>query len=143
MREKWAENQEYLQSAFTNKITNAGKKKIWADITTAINALGHETRTAAEIKHKWKNLSSVAKSTYSDMRKYQRGTGGGPPRPEPSNAIMKTIDLLKDSASFRGLPLIQLYQCSNHQLQFQKVLQSTRSRSESMARITKMYNSEF
>ena len=103
LRENWAANSEYLQSPFSNKVTNAGKNKIWAEITSAINALGHEVRTPTEIRHKWKNVTAVAKTTFSEFKKNRNRTGGGPPPLTPSSDVMKTIDLLKDSVSFRVL----------------------------------------
>ena len=60
-------------------------------------------RNISEVKHKWKNLSAVPKSTYSDFRKSQNKTRGGQPPPTPSNEIMETINLFKDTASFRSL----------------------------------------
>ena len=99
LRGKVAENKTYLQSSFNNKVTNEGKKMMWEEIASSINALGHEIRTVNEVKHKWKNLLSAAKSTYHEHNKYRNGTGGGPPKKEPSEETMKTIDLLKDDTS--------------------------------------------
>ena len=56
-----------------------------------------------EVKHKWNNLVSAAKSTYHEHNKYRNGTGGGPPKKEHTEETMKTIDLLKDDTSFRGI----------------------------------------
>ena len=109
LRERYATNKGYLQSSFNNKVTNDGKNKIWADITEAINALGHEIRTINEVKHKWKNLVSTSKAAYHEHKRYRNGTGGGPPKKDPSEETLKVIDLLKDDASFRGLTGIETF----------------------------------
>ena len=109
LREKFAENKTYLQSPFNNKVTNEGKDMIWEEIASSINASGHEIRTVNEVKHKWNNLVSAAKSTYHEHNKYRNGTGGGPPKKEHTEETMKTIDLLKDDTSFRGLNGIETF----------------------------------
>ena len=76
LRERFAEIKDYHQSSFNNKVNNGGKNKIWAEITASVNALGHEVREANEIKHKWKNLVSATKPSFSGYKKYERGTGG-------------------------------------------------------------------
>ena len=110
---KTRKNSEYLKSTFNNKVTNSGKNRIWAAITLAINSLGHEVRTVDEVKHKWKNLSAVAKTLFNEFRKIRSGTGGGPAPAPPSSEVMKTIDLLKDSTSFRGLEGVSTFNDPN------------------------------
>ena len=76
IREKFTEYKDYLTSSFNNKVTNAGKNAKWKEITNAGNALGLESRTATEVKAKWKNMTSKAKETFHQYRKSQKVTGG-------------------------------------------------------------------
>lgn len=41
------------------------KKRVWSEITKAINALGVEHRTLAEIKNKWKKCRNAKKKFLS------------------------------------------------------------------------------
>lgn len=103
LREKYAERKTYLTSSLTNKVTNDGKNSKWKEIADAINALGHEMRTVAEVKSKWKNMASKAKETFHQYRKSQQQTGGGPPVDNPSESVLRTIEILKDGTSFKGI----------------------------------------
>ena len=78
LREKYAQHKDFLTSAFTNKVTNTGKLERWKEIADAVNALGYESRSVAEVKAKWKNMASKAKEIFNSFRKSQQETGGGP-----------------------------------------------------------------
>ena len=84
-------------------VTNSGKQAKWKDIADAVNALGHELRTTAEVKAKWKNLTSKTKETFHKYKKYQKLTGGGAAPKPPSDSVMKTIELMQDDSSFKGV----------------------------------------
>ena len=103
LREKYAQHKDFLTSAFTNKVTNTGKLERWREIADAVNALGYESRLVTEVKAKWKNMASKAKETFNSFRKSQQETGGGLASKAPSHSVMKTIELLKDDTSFKGI----------------------------------------
>ena len=103
LREEYTKHKAYLQASFNNQVTNEGKYKIWTNITTKVNALGHEVRTVDDTNHKWKNLVSQSKGIFHEHKIHRNGTGGGPPMKEPTEETQKIIDLLKDDTSFRGL----------------------------------------
>ena len=103
LREMWEKNRVYLSAAFSNNVTNAGKNRIWMKIADAINSLGHEERTVEEVRHKWKNMASSAKSTFHAYKKSVVKTGGGPAPKTPSWEVVRTIEALKDTTSFKGL----------------------------------------
>jgi hypothetical protein len=56
---------EILNRKFSNTTTNHQKKAIWARITDKINALGVAIRTASEVRDKWRNTTSKAKSAFT------------------------------------------------------------------------------
>jgi hypothetical protein len=60
-----------LKEKHYNNVTNVKKARIWSEINTKINSLGVAPRTLKEIKDKWKNLTSKAKSTFT-MLKYEK-----------------------------------------------------------------------
>ena len=100
---KVEENLDVIQSKFTNSITNQRKNKIWDEITCEVNALGVANRTAHEVKEKWKNLTSSAKKRFSDIRRQERQTGGGPPPKEVTPVEKRIIKLFEDTPLFTGL----------------------------------------
>ena len=60
-------------------------------------------RTAHEVKEKWKNLTSTAKKRFSDIRRQESQTGGGPPPKEVSPVEERIINLFQDTPLFTGL----------------------------------------
>jgi hypothetical protein len=52
--------------------------RIWKNVTSKINALGVAPRSVKEIKDKWRNLTSKAKSAFTEYRREKNMTGGGP-----------------------------------------------------------------
>lgn len=103
LTDKIEDNLQVLQSKLTNSITNQRKNKIWDSITRDVNAIGVANRTMHEVKEKWKNLTSSAKKTFSDIRRQERQTGGGPPPKEASPVEEKIIKLFEETPLFTGL----------------------------------------
>ena len=103
LTEKVEENLQILQSKLTNSVTNQKKKNVWTEITAAVNAVGVEKRTVAEVREKWKNLHSSAKKEFTNYRKESKRTGGGPAPKRISAATSKVIELFQDTPSFIGL----------------------------------------
>ena len=71
--------------------------------TIYINAVGVANRTSHEVKEKWKNLTSSAKKKFSDIRRQQRQTVGGPSPKEPSMVQEKIMKLFEGTPLFTGL----------------------------------------
>ena len=84
----------------SNSVTSQRKNKIWDDITREINAVGVAKRTAHEVKEKWKNLTSTAMKRFSDIRRQENQTGGGPPPKEVSPVEERIIKSFEDTPLF-------------------------------------------
>ena len=93
----------YLNSGFSNEVTNEGKKLIWNDIASKVNSVGVTLRTGDHCKKKWKSMKIEAKKQFHLREKARNQTGGGPPPKELKPCIQRTIDLMKDHASFKGV----------------------------------------
>ena len=75
--DSFGEHKDLLLSKLNNSATNQKKKKVWAEITTSVNARAvHVKRTVDEVKKKWKDLLSKAKKDASSQM--NPPTGGGP-----------------------------------------------------------------
>ena len=103
LRENYAKHKDILTSAQSNKVTNKMKNGVWKSIAASVSALGHENRDANACKIRWKNLSSTAKRAFNEYRYSQKVTGGGTPPKSPSAAVISTIELMKDTAKFKGV----------------------------------------
>ena len=91
LTEKLEDNLSILQSKLTNSVTNQRKNQICTEIADAVNAVGVEKRTTAEVREKWKNLHSQAKKEFSGFKRETQKTGGGKAPKEPSAATVKII----------------------------------------------------
>ena len=60
-------------------------------------------RTAHEVKEKWKYLTSTAKKSFSDIRRLESETGGGPAPNEVSPVKERIIKLFEDTPLFTVL----------------------------------------
>ena len=85
------------------EVTNIKKQEMWEDVTRRVNALGVCLRKEAEVKNKWRNLSRGAKGKFTPERKERSKTGGGPAPQKPTQAAENIINVLKDTASFKGI----------------------------------------
>lgn len=92
-----------INGKLTNTVTNQLKKKVWDDIAIKVNSLGVAIRTATEVRNKWRNTTRVAKAVYTTHSSELFKTCGGPAPKQPSSAVGKVIDLMKDTTSFRGI----------------------------------------
>ncbi|CAC5404788.1 unnamed protein product [Mytilus coruscus] len=68
-----------------------------------VSSLGVAHRSAKECKDKWGNTKKEAKKMFSVKKKDHVKTGGGPQAKPLSVAINRTIELCKESASFKGI----------------------------------------
>ncbi|CAG2251313.1 unnamed protein product [Mytilus edulis] len=68
-----------------------------------VSSLGVAHRSAKECKDKWGNTKKEAKKIFSVKKRDHGKTGGGPQAKPVSVAVNRTIDLCKDSASFKGI----------------------------------------
>ena len=62
-------NFDVLRDKHSNSVTNLEKARIWKNVTSKINALGVAPRNVKEIKDKWRNLTSKAKSAFTEYRR--------------------------------------------------------------------------
>ena len=92
-----------LRGKFSSTVTNIKKQKIWEDITTQVNSLGYEKRTAVEVREKWRNMTQNAKKINSGLKKSLRKTGGGPEAKPADATTEKLINLFHDEPSFSGI----------------------------------------
>ena len=82
LREEFEIHKDILESKLTNTVTNSRKNAIWKSILDKINSLGYEKRIVDEVKNKWRNICSTAKTTWAEYKRERVKTGGGtPPRP--------------------------------------------------------------
>ena len=95
-------NFDLLNEKFGDGITNQRKHAVWTRISLCVTALGVAERTAKECKDKWANTKKEAKKAFCKRNLERSKTGGGPEPKKLSLAIERTIDLCKDSASFKG-----------------------------------------
>ena len=79
------------------------KQKIWQDITSQLNSLGYEKRTAVEVREKWQNMTQNAKKISSGLKKSRKKTGGGPEAKPADATTEKLINLFHDEPSFSGI----------------------------------------
>ena len=92
-----------LRGKFSSTVTNIRKQKIWQDITSQLNSLGYEKRTAVEVREKWRNMTQNAKKISSGLKKSWRKTGGGPEAKPADATTEKLINLFHDEPSFSGI----------------------------------------
>ncbi|KAK2570328.1 t-SNARE domain-containing protein 1 [Acropora cervicornis] len=93
-------NKGILQSKFTDNVTNKSKNETWKAITERVNAVGVASRTTYEVKQKWKDLFSTAKREFSQQKKAQRKTGGGPAPREPSDTSKLIVEVYDNTPGF-------------------------------------------
>lgn len=96
-------NMDTLRGQFSSSTTNAKKQELQKTIASRINSLGYDKRTPSEIRDEWRNLTQIAKKTYSGIMQSQRKTGGGAPVKPPSTSTEKVINLLSSEPSFSGI----------------------------------------
>ncbi|KAK2548517.1 t-SNARE domain-containing protein 1 [Acropora cervicornis] len=96
-------NKGILQSKFTDNVTNKSKNETWKAITEKVNAVGVASRTTYEVKQKWKGLFSTAKREFSQQKKAQRKTGGGPAPGEPSDTSKLIMEVYDNTPGFSGI----------------------------------------
>ena len=96
-------NKGILQSKFTDSVTNKTKTETWKAITEKVNAVGVASRTIYEVKQKWKGLFSTAKKEFSQQKKAQKKTGGGPAPGEPSETSKMIVEVYDNTPGFSGI----------------------------------------
>ena len=94
---------EYLNSGFSNQVTNEGKKTRWDEIAKKVTAVGVALRTGDQCKAKWKSMKIEAKKAFQKQVKARNQTGGGPPPKDLKPSTLRIINLMKDHASFKGV----------------------------------------
>ena len=96
-------NKGILQSKFTDNVTNKTKTETWKAITEKVNPVGVAKRTIYGVRQKWKGLFSTAKKEFSQQKKAQRKTGGGPAPGKPSETSKMIVAVYDNRPSFSGI----------------------------------------
>ncbi|CAC5402674.1 unnamed protein product [Mytilus coruscus] len=102
LQDEVEKNYAIINDKFSTAVSNKKKSAIWNKISMMVSALGVAHRSAKECRDKWSNTKKEAKKVFSVTKKDHARTGGGPQAKPLSLAIHRTIDLCKDSASFKG-----------------------------------------
>lgn len=103
MQDEVEKNYATINDKFSGSVSNIKKAAVWIRISQKVSALGVANRTAKDCKDKWGNTKKEAKKAFTLAQKSNRQTGGGPEPRQLSVAINRTIDLCKNSASFKGI----------------------------------------
>ena len=108
LRVNYEKNKEVLREKLSNSTTNIVKQRVWKRIADGLNSLGTSNhRTPGEVKRKWTNMQSEAKSVWGKYKRERGKTGGGPPPSEIPEEKMKIIEMFQDDAGFNGLQGIE------------------------------------
>ena len=97
-------NKDILQSKFSDNVTNKTKTETWKAITEKVNAVSVASRTIYEVKQKWKGLFSIAKKEFSQQKKAQRKTGGGPAPGFPKKLLILNLSCCLRRCDMRSSP---------------------------------------
>ncbi|XP_071148005.1 myb-related transcription factor, partner of profilin-like [Mytilus edulis] len=103
LQDEVEKNYAVINDKFGSSLTNKRKTAVWGRISMMVSSLGVAHRSAKECKDKWGNTKKEAKKIFSVNKRDQGKTGGGPQAKPVSVAVNRTIDLCKDSASFKGI----------------------------------------
>lgn len=103
LQDEVEKNYAVINDKFGSALTNKRKTAVWGRISMMVSSLGVAHRSAKECKDKWGNTKKEAKKIFSVNKRDQGKTGGGPQAKPVSVAVNRTIDLCKDSASFKGI----------------------------------------
>lgn len=91
----------------TNKERTAhsdnAKREAWKYITDRINAEYASNMTVKQAEDKWKYLKRTSKQANATFNKEIRNTGGGPAPKKLSLPQTKVVELLGETASFKGI----------------------------------------
>ncbi|CAG2249535.1 unnamed protein product [Mytilus edulis] len=103
LQDEVEKNYAVINDKFGSAVTNKRKTAVWGRISMMVSSLGVAHRSAKECKDKWGNTKKEAKKIFSVKKRDHGKTGGGPQAKPVSVAVNRTIDLCKDSASFKGI----------------------------------------
>ncbi|XP_062575788.1 myb/SANT-like DNA-binding domain-containing protein 4 [Saccostrea cucullata] len=102
--EEFQNHKEVLNSSFNNTSTNASKQRAWASVASKVSSVSGVTRTADDVKKKWRNVSSDSKKKLSHARKEATKTGGGSSSAvELSATELRVLETMGQTAT-EGIP---------------------------------------
>lgn len=101
-----------LFSPLKTSVTNADKKLAWVEVTRRVNAVGQGiTRTADEVRIKWRDYSTVVKKKAAALRREMAKTGGGssslPPLSPEEEKVLAVLGLEAAEGTQGGLDMYQ------------------------------------
>ncbi|VDI61086.1 Hypothetical predicted protein [Mytilus galloprovincialis] len=103
LQDEVEKNYAVINDKFGSAVTNKRKTAVWGRNSMMVSSLCVAHRSAKECKDKWGNTKKEAKKIFSVKKRDHGKTGGGPQARPVSVAGNRTIDLCKDSASFKGI----------------------------------------
>ena len=72
LTEEFEKRKDIIRAKFSSSVTSSSKQRAWEEIAAAINSQSKEAkRDVKDIKKKWDNICSVAKSEFSTQKKLQ------------------------------------------------------------------------
>lgn len=87
-----------LFGTLSSGITSKRKRNEWESVCQAVNAMGSETRTQAEIKKKWSDIKLDVKRRMAAHRQSVVKTGGGTGDEEPSSFDQRVAAIVGETA---------------------------------------------
>ncbi|VDI83367.1 Hypothetical predicted protein [Mytilus galloprovincialis] len=103
LQDEVEKNYAVINDKFGSAVTNKRKTAVWERISMMVPSLGVAHRSAKKCKDNVGQHKKEAKKIFSVKKRDHGKTGGGPQAKPVSVAVNRTIDLCKDSASFKGI----------------------------------------
>ncbi|XP_049897644.1 nuclear apoptosis-inducing factor 1-like [Epinephelus moara] len=83
-------NKLVLSGSLKSGFKGSQKAAVWKEITAAVNSVGVDKGTPAEVKKNWSDLKIATKRRVAALKRSSTQTGGG--QPDPSLALTQTAE---------------------------------------------------
>lgn len=100
----YAKQSSILQGKFEGPNGSGLRKRKWAEITEAVNAVGGNNRTIAQVKKKILNVKGIVKEKAASNKLSFRKTGGGSDEDEELSSVEDKILSTISTRQIRGIP---------------------------------------
>ncbi|KAJ8346446.1 hypothetical protein SKAU_G00278470 [Synaphobranchus kaupii] len=98
MVEEIEDRQHVLFGGLNSGLTNKAKQVAWECVAAAVNEVGQQDRTVADLKKKWSDLKLQGKKRIVIHNRSIKATGGGPGTPELSQMDQRIAAIIGESA---------------------------------------------
>ncbi|KAJ8335833.1 hypothetical protein SKAU_G00391750 [Synaphobranchus kaupii] len=98
MVEEIEDRQHVLFGGLNSGLTNKAKQVAWECVAAAVNEVGQQDRTVADLKKKWSDLKLQGKKRIVIHNRSIKATGGGPGTPELSQMDQRVAAIIGESA---------------------------------------------